>query len=113
MCERNGEISIALKWGCDFAYWVLLEEIWKLEEEKDALENKASTLEHSNGGVREALRTAQEDRDIAQQKAGQSSGGVGLSKGRTAALLIKKVKISVSKIMAASAPHWDLEHGNK
>lgn len=81
MSEGNGEISIALKWGCACVYWVLLEEVWKLEEEKNALENRASPLEHSNGQAREALRAAQEDRDIVQQNTEQHSGGVGLSKG--------------------------------
>lgn len=72
---------------------------------------QSSTLEYSNGWVREALRTAQEDRDIAQQNTEQSSGRVGLSIGRTAALLIKRDKILVSKIMVANAPIgiWSME----
>lgn len=90
-----------------------MEELWKLEEEKYGLENKASALEHTNGRGKEALRTAQEERDIAQQNEEQSSSRVGLSKGRTDALLIKRAEILVSKIMVASAPHWDLEHGSK
>lgn len=72
-----------------------MKELWKLEEQKYDLESKASPLEHSNEQVREALRTVQDERDIAQQKEEQSRGGVDLSKGKAAASLVKRAEMLV------------------
>lgn len=74
--------------------------------------------------MREALRTVQEERDIAQYKEEKSRSRVGLSKGKTAALLVKRAEMLVCCIssqvespgicgkralMKSEASPWDFE----